>query len=171
MKHLFVFLLLIGCIFMFSNCAEEEIISPDEDIIFRAGPDKRPFEGICTPVSLFPVNTWYDDTDDWRTTGTTIWTAISPTEGTCQLFVAPKNPHENNRGIWDMTYSLTVTPVENGMLLVGDVEGIGVEGKVDGLEASWTYTMNYVGTDFPNPDNETFFYEIEGTIYKPTGNE
>jgi hypothetical protein len=177
MKHLLVFLMLLGCILIFSNCSEDELTksdypTSDEDIILRAGPDKRPFEGICTFVTFEGGNTWYDDTDDWRTTGTTVWTETGPGfEGTCLLYVAPKNPHDEYRGIWELTWTGTITFHDDGVLIVAEATGIGVEGKVEGLSANWTYTMNYIGNDFPNPENETFVYMIEGNIDKPTGNE
>jgi hypothetical protein len=49
---------------------------------------------------------------------------------------------------------------------VGTAEGKGVEGEVKGMEAYWIYTMDYVGADFPNPENPTLFYKIEGNITK-----
>ena len=90
-------------------------------------------------------------------------------EGTATLTVDPKNPHEGNRGKWVLEWSGSITPTDDGFLVVATAEGKGVDGKVKGMKGNWTYTMNYVGADFPNPANPTFFYIVEGNIDKPQG--
>ena len=135
--------------FVFSGCEKEPV----------------PFQGTCTFVSPVP-NTWYDETDDWRTTGTTIWdqpdTAVFA--GTAELIVDPENTDGESRGKWEMTWEGSMTPSSDGMILVANAEGTGIEGEVNGLKASWTYTMTYDGEWPPNPPNSTFYYVIEGTI-------
>ncbi len=131
---------------------------------------KRTFEGKCTPVEMTAeINKWYDATDDWRVTGTTIWvTAADGFYGTSELFVDARNPHDENRGKWEIEWKGEITFSEDGKgaLVVATAVGKGVEGKVKGMKAKWTYTMNYVGdlSNFPDPTNPTFFYLIEGNI-------
>ena len=176
MKRSSLMLLLIGVAIIFFGCTKEDLVDPALDLVdqeitaLKAAKVKRTFEGICTFVAPVP-NTWYDATDDWRVTGTTIWVQPdqSKFEGTAELFVDATNPHDENRGKWEMTWTGSITPSETGMLLVATANGIGVEGKVRGMKANWTYTMNYVGTDFPNLENPTFFYAIAGNIEKPQG--
>ena len=69
---------------------------------------------------------------------------------------------------WEITWTGEISFVEGGVVIVATATGVGIEGKVKGMKANWTYTMNYVGDDFPTP-NETFFYVIEGNIDKPQG--
>jgi hypothetical protein len=174
MKHSILLLVIVAIIF--SGCEKEEIITnglnPDdmESKTMKFKKEKRTFEGICTFVAPVP-NTWYDASDDWRVTGTTIWTQPDPSVfgGTAELFVEAKKPHDTNRGKWEMTWNGTLTPTTDGFVIVAVAKGVGVEGKVKGLKANWTYTMNYVGADFPNPENPTFFYAVKGNIDKPQG--
>lgn len=176
MKRLNLIFLIIGVAIIFSGCSKEDFLAPDlsqidqETTTLKATKVKRTFEGVCTFIAPVP-NTWYDATDDWRVTGTTIWVQPDPGVfgGTAELFVDAKNPHDENRGKWEMVWNGEITFSAEGVLLVAYVTGIGVEGKVKGMEANWTYTMDYVGTDFPNPENPTFFYAIEGNIEKPQG--
>ena len=174
------FLLMIFCLgLIFTNCEKEEELAPELMIEDYESTDlndekiKRPFTGICTPVSLFPVNTWYDDTDDWRVTGQSIWVEDPECDfcGTMELTVDPKNPHDENRGKWEATWYGEITFNEDGAVIVAYVEGEGVEGKVEGLEANWIYTMTYIGELPFNPSNPTFFYVIEGNIDKPNNGQ
>ena len=187
MKRSILILLVIGTVMIFFGCSVDNPMAPNlnqNDPMAKElsqsdqaptplakAKAKRTFEGICTFVEPVP-NTWYDATDDWRTTGTTIWIQpdLSVFGGTATLFVDAKNPHDENRGVWEMTWTgaLTPTPDPVGMIIVATATGVGVEGKVKGMKANWTYTMNYVGDNFPTP-NETFFYVIEGNIDKPQG--
>ncbi|RLD53332.1 MAG: hypothetical protein DRI97_13645 [Bacteroidetes bacterium] len=175
-------LLAIAVALIFFGCEKEAILplesgmDDQETTALKAAKDKvkRTFEGICTPVDNGDpnVNEWYDDTDDWRTTGTTIW-EFDPNGGffgTAVLTVEAKNPHEDNRGIWEMEWSGEINFVGEVMVIAATATGVGVEGKVKGMKANWTYTMNYVGT-FPPLDvkNPTCFYTVEGNIVKPQG--
>jgi len=167
----------MGATLIFFSCSKDDYLDPgalqnDQATTLKKAKVKRTFEGICT-FAFNPditVNEWYDATNDWRTTGTTIWeTALDGFYGTAELFVDAKNPHDENRGKWDIAWTGTITTNDEGMVLVATAEGIGAEGKVKGMIGHWTYTMNYVGTDFPNPENSTFFYTIKGNIDKPQG--
>jgi len=174
MKRSKLMILVMGAAIIFFSCEKMESALPEPDqpdlemasLMFTQA--NGTFEGICTPVEMTAeINKWYDATDDWRVTGTTIWVqAADGFYGTAELFVDAKNPHDENRGKWEMTWTGSITPTADGILLVASAEGIGVEGKVKGMEANWTYTMNYIGADFPNPANPTFFYKIEGSIEK-----
>ena len=174
MKHSKLMLLVVGATIIFFGCEKMEIEPPDLDqsngaiASLKCTKVKRTFEGICTPVEMTAeINKWYDATDDWRVTGNTIWvTAADGFYGTAELIVDARNPHDENRGKWEMTWTGSITPTEEGILVEASAEGTGVEGKVKGLKANWTYTMDYVGADFPNPENPTFFYKIEGSIDK-----
>ena len=179
MKRLNLMALVIGVTILFSGCSKEDFSPPgldpvDQEITsLKAAKVKRSFTGICT-LTTPPNpgdNAWYDATDDWRVTGTTVWVQPDATifGGTATLFVDAKNPHDENRGKWEMTWSGELDFGAEGVVIVTNATGIGVEGKVKGMEAKWTYTMNYIGTDFPNPENPTFFYAIEGNIVKPQG--
>ena len=172
MKRLISMLLVIGVGLFFFGC-QKDIIEPDlnmddqQTTALKKAKVKRTFEGICTPVEFIPdvINKWHDETDDWRTTGTTLWVQPDPLvfEGTATLLVDPKNPHEVDRGIWDMTWKFMQFPSIADNRLIATAEGIGVAGKVKGMKAYWTYTMDHDGTD------ETFFYVVEGNIDKPQG--
>ena len=179
MKKFNCVLVLSLALMLIVGCAKDNLFTPADDqetISLKSAEVKRPFEGVCTFVSPIP-NTWYDATDDWRTTGTTIWEfGVAPEGydigGMATLFVDAKNKHDENRGIWEMTWKGIMTPTTNpsGMKIVAEAEGNGVEGKVKGMKANWTYTMNFVGDEFPpTTPNPTFFYVIEGNIDKPQG--
>ena len=95
-------------------------------------------------------------------------------EGTATLTVDPKNPHELNRGIWEMEWSGSITPTDDGLLVIAIAEGWGIAGKVKGMKANWTYTMNYTGPmlpgDFPfDITDPSFYYAVTGNIEKPQG--
>jgi hypothetical protein len=178
MKRLISMLLVIG-VGLFSFGCQKDYVEPDlsvddqETAALKAAKVKRTFEGICTivlPPAVAGDNEWHDETDDWRTTGTTIWvTDPGGFFGTVTLTLDPKNPHELNRGIWEMEWSGDITPTDDGLLITATAAGEGIAGKVKGMKANWTYTMNYVGDDFPNPANPTLFYVVEGSIEKPQG--
>jgi len=177
MKHSKLMLLAIGAAIIFFGCEkmDPELSEPDQPDLeiasLKCTKVNWTFEGTCTPVEMTAeINKWYDATDDWRVTGTTIWvTAADGFYGTAELFVDARNPHDENSGKWEMTWTGSITPTAEGILLVASAEGTGVEGKVKGMKANWTYTMDYIGADFPNPANPTFFYKIEGSIEKNNG--
>lgn len=168
-------LIFFGC-----NKSEMEDVYPESELAdqemaaLKGAKAGKVFTGICENVlTTAEVNQWYDETNNWRTTGYSFWVAPDPTvmAGTAELYV--DDPRIDDRdappiGKWEMTYEGSITPLEDGsgLFLTGVAVGIGVEGKVKGMEATWTYTMNYVGNDFPNPDNPTFVYEVEGEITK-----
>ncbi len=175
MKRSILMLMAIIVAAFFAGCEKEKILSPDqgmenqETADLKAAKVKRTFEGICTFVKPEP-NTWHDVMDDWRVTGTTVWEqAAGGFYGTAKLYVEAKNPHETNRGIWEMTWTGSITPTDDGLLIVATATGVGVEGKVKGMKANWTYSMDYIGEEAPNPGNPTFFYKVKGNIEKPHG--
>jgi len=174
MKRSILILLVIGTVMIFFGCSGDNPMAPklnqSDQVTTTLAKVKRTFTGICTPVIPPQVegdNEWYDATDDWRVTGTTIWIMPDPNVfgGTATLFVDAKNPHDENRGVWEMIWSSTQTFYEGGFLLVAHATGVGVEGKVKGMSAEWTYTMKYLFDDVEN----TFFYAVEGNIVKPQG--
>lgn len=178
MKRTSLMILLIGVATVFFGC-EKDFVEPDlsmddqETVALKGAKVKRAFSGICTqvlPPAIEGDNEWYDETDDWRTTGTTLWVQpdLEVFGGTTTLIVDPKNPHKENRGKWEMTWEGTMVPkdLENpaaGLDIVAKAKGVGVAGKVKGMKANWTYTMDWDGTP------ETFFYVVEGNIEKPQG--
>jgi hypothetical protein len=159
---------------IFAGCEKEEILPPDpqQDALEESAlkgakvKDKRSFEGVCIPVD--PDNfVWYDDMDDWRVTGTTVWSYSDETQsgGKTILYVDAKNPHEENRGIWEMDWEFEIfMPGDEGIYAVAVVTGEGISGKVKGMKAKWTYTLDW---EFAKP--ETFFYAVKGNIDKPQG--
>jgi hypothetical protein len=175
MKKFNCVLLLSLALMLIVGCAKDNLFAPADDQeapSLKSEKVKRTFTGICTNVlTTNEVNEWYDATDDWRVTGTTFWTEEGDVPdgydfaGTAVLIVDAKNKHDENRGIWEMTWKGTITPIgENLLLIVAIATGEGIEGKVKGMNANWTYTMNW---DTTNP--ETYFYVIEGNIDKPQG--
>ncbi len=174
MKRSILMLLVIGVAMIFFGCEKMDPLVPDsnadqEITSLKAAKVKGTFAGICTPTA--PPNpgdnAWHDETGDWRTTGTTIWTQPDPAafEGTAVLILDAKDKNDSPAGKWEMTWSGGLTPTDDGVLIVAEAMGTGVEGYVKGMKAKWSYTMTYVGNDFPNPENPTFFYVIEGEYY------
>ncbi len=181
MKRSNLMFIVLAASIIFFGCSKDDSLAPlsqnDQETNLKKAKVKRTFEGICTPVDNGDenVNEWYDATDDWRTTGTTIWEMGEGFFGTATLFVDAKNPHDENRGIWDIEWAGTITPNDEGtgVVIVATATGIGAEGKVKGMNGLWTYTMNYIFAEtdesFPDPNNPTCFYVIEGNIDKPQG--
>jgi hypothetical protein len=172
MKRSILMLMAIAVALIFFGCAKEEILAPEsgmddqEDTALKAAKVKGTFEGICTKVwANTQQNEWHDDTDDWRTTGTTIWDQPDPNiwEGTAVLILDAKDKNDFPAGKWEMTWEGTLTPNETGFVLVAEAMGTGVEGYVKGMKAKWIYAMNCVGA--PAPSNLTFFYAIEGEYF------
>jgi len=178
MKRLITLFLVAAVTMFFYSCSENNSTAPEfsqsDQVTSTLAKEKikRTFTGICTnvfPPNIPGNNEWYDAADDWRVTGTTIWVQNPAVfGGTATLFVDAKNPHDENRGKWEMEWTGKIVLVEGGALIVATATGVGVEGKVKGMTANWTYTMNYVG-DLPPTPNESFFYVIEGNIDKPQG--
>ena len=171
MKSSILLLMTICAALFFSGCEKEEIMPNPTDMVdveenILKKNSKTTFEGTCKFVKSEP-NTWYDETDDWRTTGTTIWEQPNPHvfKGTATLYVGTENPHRENRGIWDIKWKGELVSGAGGAIIIATAKGKGVQGEVFGMKAEWTYTMNYKGDDFPNPANPTFFYVIQGEIY------
>lgn len=184
MKRSILIFMMIGTVMIFFGCSGDNPMVPklnqsdpmakelnqSDQVTTTLAKVKRTFTGICTqviPPQIEGDNEWYDAADDWRVTGTTIWRMPNPNEfgGTATLSVDAKNPHDENRGVWEMIWSGTETPIEGGLLIVAHATGEGVEGKVKGMFAEWTYTMNLIFGDEEN----TFFYAVEGNIVKPQG--
>jgi len=182
MKRSILLFLVIGTVMIFFGCSGDNPMAPklnqsdpmakelnqSDQVTTTLAKVKRTFTGICTPVippTIEGDNEWYDAADDWRVTGTTIWIQLSVSGGTATLFVDANNPHDENRGKWEMIWSSTMTPIVGGFLIVAHAMGEGVEGKVKGMSAEWTYTMNWMDDDKEN----TFFYVVEGNIVKPQG--
>ena len=183
MKRSILMLLVIGVAMIFFGCEKMDPLVPDsnidQEITSLKAAKVRTFTGTCIPIDVNPpiINKWYDEADEWRVTGTTLWTQPDPDvfEGTAELFVdigkpngVPKgNPEGVFRGKWEITWDGIQTPIMDademvGLKIVCDAYGIGKEGAVKGLVAEWTYTMNLLFADEAN----TFYYETEGFIKK-----
>ena len=172
MKRLILMFLFFGVIIIFSGCKKDECEIPEYKV-----PE---FTGTCIMVAPGEEGTttelpdgriliegqtaeWYDEATDWRVTGKTFWVVnwlkeveanTAQVWGTTEIFV------DGDRGKWDMSWTGWQTPSDIGFLVVCEGVGIGIEGEVLGLVATWTYTMNF---DFNNPET-SFFYATEGII-------
>lgn len=165
-------LVAIAMAVIFAGCEKEEIVPLDveQDALAKSASKsadvKRTFEGICSPVNPAEF-IWHDAMDDWRVSGTTVWSYSDETHsgGTTILYVDAKNPHDENRGIWEMVWEFEeFTESDEGIYAVGKATGLGVAGKVKGMKANWTYTLDW---EYAKP--ETFFYAVSGNIDKPRG--
>ena len=173
----FILLVIGAAIILFGYMKDDSMAAglPNglETTSLRHAKAKKTFKGKSSPVEMTAeINKWYDAADDWRVTGTTIWVkAPDGFKGTAELFVDGRNPNDENRGKWEMKWEGIITIGEDGKsaLVVATAEGKGVEGKVKGMIATWTYTMNYVGdlSKMPDPTNPTCFYTVEGKVEKP----
>lgn len=172
MKRTFLMLLVMGASMFFFACDKLDPVFLDpvadqQTAELKGTKAGNTFTGICTNVlTNEEVNEWYDATDDWRTTGSTFWVQPDPEvfEGTCTMIVDARNPHEESAGKWAISWEGTMTFLDDGTgaFIFATAVGTGIEGKVEGLVANWTYTMNWV---FSEP--ETFVYAIEGKIIPP----
>ena len=117
MKHSNLMILIIGATFLFFSCSKDNSsLTPDlnqsdqETTSLKAKKVHTHFTGECTPLfhPAWPVpNTWYDDTDDDRVTGVSIWVNESEVQideitfelsGTAELFVgAGRQKYERYR--------------------------------------------------------------------------
>ncbi|MDX1284589.1 MAG: hypothetical protein R3182_06245, partial [Draconibacterium sp.] len=103
MKNLNLLLMLSLSFLLIVSCIKDDFLETENTDSFelKSAEEKGLFEGICTfvefdPVDNDPPNTWYDETDDWRTTGITIWEQpnLSEFKGTATLYVGAKNPDD-----------------------------------------------------------------------------
>lgn len=174
MKALNLTIFIIAIAIIFSGCAKEQIVTSETDqdnqatTSLKATQSQTHFTGTCTLIHFAPVNAWYDDTDDIRVTGVSIWVTESVVQidevtyelsGTAELFVGAEVVGDEYDGKWDMTWKGTQTLTSpEGFRIVAHAVGAGTEGIVDGLTAKWKYTMDFDGTP------ETMFYAIKGKI-------
>ena len=169
MKRSILFSLVFGASLIFLGCSKD-YVEPDvskndqETASLKSTKVKTAFEGVCTPVSLSPVNTWYDATNDARVTGTSIWVTEEVTqidEITFELRGTAELTLEDGLGKWAMSWHGTQTltsPDGSAFKIVAHAVGTGIEGDVLGMEARWKYFLDFDGTP------ETLFYSIKGKI-------
>jgi hypothetical protein len=183
MKRLHLVFLIIGASFIFFSCSKDNAsLAPDinqSDELTTSLKGKKVhthFDGECTPL-FHPdwpePNTWYDDTDDARVTGVTVWESDPPQPideitleltGSAELFVGAETVGDDYDGKWEMTWHGTQTLTGSGFRIVAHAVGTGTDGNVLGLTCKWKYTMDYVG-GFPlNPIHPSFKYVIKGKI-------
>ena len=113
---------------------------------------------------------WYDSTNTGLSTGKSIWTVnwLQENDGNAELWATSEIILDDGRGKWELTWTGIRIPTGTGTFvewqspfrLEGDGVGKGVEGEVVGMEAKWTYTMDF------NGDFSTLFYKVEGYIVK-----
>ena len=180
MRHSNLMILIIGATFLFFSCSKDNSsLTPDlnqsdqETTSLKAKKVNTHFTGVCTPLFHpdWPApNTWYDDTDDVRVTGVSIWVNESEVQideitfelsGTAELFVGAEEFSDigdgNYDGKWDISWRGTQIMKSDGFMIVAHATGTGTEGDVAGLTAKWKYTMNFDGTAPP-------MYVTEGKI-------
>ena len=178
MKHLKLIILIIGVSIFFFGCSKDNSLAPNQsqndDVTstYKAKKVHTHFAGTSVPFPNLDnpnENRWYDEADDWRVTGISIWVAdpmIPINEstfelgGTAVLFVdAPED--DDPIGKWETTWWGTMTftsPDGSTFRIVAHAVGIGVEGEVEGLTARWKYTMDFDGSP------ETLMYVTKGKI-------
>lgn len=113
---------------------------------------------------------WYDSTNVVLVTGKSIWTVnwLKGPDGTAQLWASAEIYVDSGRGKWELTWTGKRIPSDTSSFVEmktpfrveGDAIGKGVDGEVLGMEAKWTYTMDFNG----NPS--TLFYRSGGYIVK-----
>ena len=113
---------------------------------------------------------WYDSTDVGLVTGKSIWTVnlLKEPDGNAQLWGPAEILVDEGRGKWELKWIAKIIPSDTSAFIEMqspfkvecDAVGKGVEGEVMGMEAKWTYTMDFDG----NPS--TFLYKSEGYIIK-----
>jgi len=109
---------------------------------------------------------WYDEADDARITGRSLWNgnylwdgvpmaSEAKVWGTAELFVDADDPNDPPQGKWEFSFEgyMTGTP-EDGFQLIVDVYGSGKEGVVKGLTTKSVYTFDFVA----------YYYKISGII-------
>ena len=157
--------LLIGIAIIFGGCEKMDSLEPNagidqESSLLKAAKVHTKFTGLCTPITLSPVNTWYDESDDWRVTGTTIWiteSVIQCDETTFKLRGTAELTLDDDGGKWAMTWhgTQTLTSPEGNFTIVAHAVGTGIEGEVEGLTARWKYTLDTA---------DGFIYNVKGKI-------
>jgi len=164
-------LLVIGVAMIFFGCEKMDPLVPDsnsdqEISSLKAAKVHAKFTGICTPTTPPETgdNAWYDDADDVRVTGVSVWVTDEMNmidditfklRGTAVLTV------DDGLGKWEMSWHGTQTltsPDGSTFTIVAHAVGAGVEGDVKGLTARWKYSMDYDGTF------ETLKYYVKGKI-------
>lgn len=109
---------------------------------------------------------WYDEASDSRVTGKSVWYVnwlkepdpnTAKVWGKAELFVGVKATGDTPQGKWEITWEGNQTPDGGGFLIDVTATGIGTEGVVKGLTATWKYTMDI---------SKGFIYESEGVIKK-----
>ena len=113
---------------------------------------------------------WYDSTNVKLLTGKSFWTVnwLKETDGNAEMWATAEIVVDSGLGKWELSWSGTRVPTDSGSFVEmqspfrveGDAVGKGVEGEVLGMEAKWTYTMDF------NGDLSTLFYNSEGYILK-----
>ncbi len=195
MKRSILLLMAIAVALIFFGC-EKETFAPEtnpidqETAAFKAAKEKVSFEGISFPAEVpgpydtegditeylngkyqtkwkDVIVTWYDDADDWRVTGTTVWYANYYWEGEApwsngkvwgktELFV-DYNPDftSDDPGMWEISWHGYIT--DGGWKAYVDAVGTGKSGDVKGLVAHWKYTLDLAADGFE--------YKTKGTIH------
>jgi len=179
MKRSILVLLVIGVTIIFLGCSEDNCTAPVESNQAFAGTsiwvaDIDP--GVTTTLdggkTLITGQTseWYDSTGVSMVTGKSFWDVnwLIEEDGNAQLWGTSELLVDDDRGKWKLTWSGQRTPTGGGTFVEWEspfrieVEavGTGIEGDVNGLEAKWTFTMDF------NGDFSTLFYKSEGYIVK-----
>ncbi len=179
MKRLILMFLVFGVAIMFSGCSKDNSSlssdlsqSDQETTSLKAAKVHTHFTGTSTPIDppIPDVNAWYDEADDPRVTGVSIWVSepMVPIDeitfrllGTADLFMGAEEYGGEDDGKWEMTWKGTMTltsPDGSTFRIVVHAVGEGTEGDVEGLTAKWKYTMDFDGTP------ETFKYVSKGKI-------
>jgi len=167
-------LIVLTAAIFFTGCEKEAILIDEsgqdglKSATIKAAKLHTKFEGVCNLVSPAPINTWYDQADDSRVTGTSEWFTESAIpidditvelKGTSKLYVGGDS--EKNDGIWEMSWHGTQTLTSqdgSSFNIVAHAVGVGTEGNVMGMTARWKYSMHFNG----NP--ETLVYFTKGKI-------
>ncbi len=203
MKRSILMLMAIAVALIFFGC-EKETFAPESDPLdqetttLKAAKEKVEFDGTCIiinhptkfPPPILNPNSkykekwvgvegeWFDNADDWRVTGKTIWYANYYWEGIpfasnakvwgkFKLFVgvindeshADFNPDATPKGIWEVSWHGNIT--DDGLNAICYANGVGKSGVVKGLTAKWIYTLAYGIT----PEGVTYpYYVTEGYI-------
>ena len=113
------------------------------------------------------ITEWYDQGEDWRTEGISIWymtflfapDGSAEMWGTGEIFVGSDPDNPAYVGKWDIIFESVLTATDVGFDLLSYSTGLGVEGVVLGYYGAWISTMN---NDFSDPS--TFMYNTYGCI-------
>jgi len=179
MKRLIFVFLFIGTVLLYWGCAENNPMAPtsnqnDREVSSFEKLNKTLFTGTCKFVKPIDPGTttvlpngqtliegmraeWYDKASDPRVTGRSIWLGnqLIDRDGTVKYWGKAEIIVDKNGGKWEMCWHGNIT----GGIGVAKAFGIGVEGKVKGLFAKSTYTIDVTGGPPP-----TAYYVTEGFI-------